>query len=156
MNDHLMGADVLGYPDIRISAFEIFGFFRIFCYCGRHFRPRKLKLGVNAHLIGVDVLGSPDIRISASRFFRIFGPYKAILKARMVKLVVDDPLKGADVLGYPDYRISASGFFGYLSLTVILEARVISIFVEGSSAEKLRFLFTSNATAENFWAVNKI
>ena len=27
VNDHLMGADVLGYPDIRISAFEIFGFF---------------------------------------------------------------------------------------------------------------------------------
>ena len=72
MNDHIMGADVLGYPDIRISAFEIFGFFRIFCYCGRHFRPRKLKLGVNAHLIGADVLGYPDIRIFASRFFRPF------------------------------------------------------------------------------------
>ena len=69
MNDHLMGADVLGYPDIRISAFEIFGFFRIFCYCGLHFRPRKLKLGVNAHLMGADVLGYPDIRISASGFF---------------------------------------------------------------------------------------
>ena len=27
VNDHLIGADVLGYPDIRISAFEIFGFF---------------------------------------------------------------------------------------------------------------------------------
>ena len=67
--------------------------------------------------MGADDLGYPDIRISASRFFRIFGPYKAILKARMVKLVVDDPLKGADVLGYPDSRISASGFFGYLALT---------------------------------------
>ena len=57
---------------------------------------------MNAHLLGADVLGYLDIRISASGFFRIFGPYKAILKARMVKLVVDDPLKGADVLGYPD------------------------------------------------------
>ena len=27
VKDHLIGADVLGYPDIRISAFEIFGFF---------------------------------------------------------------------------------------------------------------------------------
>ena len=98
---------------IRISAFEIFGFFRIFCYCGRHFRPRKLKLGVNAHLMVADIRA---IRISASRFFRISGPNKAILKARMVKLVVDDPLKGADDLGYPDFQISASGFFGYLSL----------------------------------------
>ena len=30
VNDHLMGADVLGYPDIRISGFEIFGFFSDF------------------------------------------------------------------------------------------------------------------------------
>ena len=89
MNDHLMGADVLGYPDIRISAFEIFGFFRIFCYCGycwRHFRPRKLKLGVNVHLIGADVLGYPDICI---RIFRIFGPYTVILKDRKLKLGVN-------------------------------------------------------------------
>ena len=27
VNDHLMGAGKMGYPDIRISAFEIFGFF---------------------------------------------------------------------------------------------------------------------------------
>ena len=97
MNDHLMGADVLGYPDIRISAFEIFGFFRIFCYCGRHFRPRKLKLGVNAHLMSADVLDYPDIGISASRFFRIFGPYTAILKARRLKIGMNDHLKGTNV-----------------------------------------------------------
>ena len=63
MNDHLMGADVLGYPDIRISAFEIFGFFRIFCYCGLHFRPRKLKLGEGRIWTLADVIDYSDIRI---------------------------------------------------------------------------------------------
>ena len=75
VNDHLMGADVLGYPDIRISAFEIFDFFRIFCYCGRHFQPRTLTLGVNAHSPhgcgGFGLSGYPDICI---QIFRIFGP----------------------------------------------------------------------------------
>ena len=73
VNDHLMGADVLGYPDIRISAFEIFGFFRIFGYCGRHFQTRKLKLGVNDQLIGANVLGYPDIWVSNFENFRFFG-----------------------------------------------------------------------------------
>ena len=63
MNDHLMGADVLGYPDIRISAFEIFGFFRILCLCGLNFEASMLKLGVNENHMGSDVLDYSDIRI---------------------------------------------------------------------------------------------
>ena len=54
MNDHLMGADVLGYPDIRIAAFEIFGFFLIFGICGLNFEAILLKLGVNDDHIGPD------------------------------------------------------------------------------------------------------
>ena len=61
MNDHLMGADVLGYPDIRISAFEIFGFFRIFASYSHYFQAFMLKLGVNDHHMSVDALGYPDI-----------------------------------------------------------------------------------------------
>ena len=82
MNDHLMGADVLGYPDIRISAFEIFGFFRIFGYCSRHFQTRKLKLGENHVGTLPDVLGYSDIRISGFLDNRIFGPQSHILRAR--------------------------------------------------------------------------
>ena len=62
VNDHLMGADVLGYPDIRISAFEIFGFFWIFGSCSHNFQAIMLKLGGNDHLMGADVIGYPDIR----------------------------------------------------------------------------------------------
>ena len=47
VNDHLMGAGDLGYPDIRISAFEIFGFFRKFGSCSYNFQAIMLKLGVN-------------------------------------------------------------------------------------------------------------
>ena len=82
VNDHLMGADVLGYPDIRISAFEIFGFFRIFGYCSRHFQTRKLKLGENHVGTLADVLGYSDIRISGFSDNRIFGPQSHILRAR--------------------------------------------------------------------------
>ena len=64
VNDHLMGADVLGYPDIRISAFEIFGFFRILGLCGLNFEAIMLKLGVNDNHMGPDVLCHLDIRIS--------------------------------------------------------------------------------------------
>ena len=61
MNDHLMGADVMGYPDIRISAFEIFGFFRILGPCSLNFKAIMLKLGVNDHLMGAGDMGYPDI-----------------------------------------------------------------------------------------------
>ena len=72
VNDHLMGADVLGYPDIQISGFEIFGLFRIFGPCGLNFRAIMLKLGVNDHLMGAGDMGYPDIRF---RNFRIFFGY---------------------------------------------------------------------------------
>ena len=75
VNDHLMGAGKIGYPDIRISAFEIFGFFRIFCPCDLNFEAIVVKIGVNDHLIGTDVSGYPDIRISA---FEIFGFFSDI------------------------------------------------------------------------------
>ena len=61
VNDHLMGAGDMGYPDIRISAFEIFGYFRIFGSCSFNFQAIVLKLGVNDHHMSVDVLGYPDI-----------------------------------------------------------------------------------------------
>ena len=64
MNDHLMGAGDMGYPDIRISAFEIFGFFRILGPCGLNFEAIMLKLGVNDNHMGPDVLCYSDIRIS--------------------------------------------------------------------------------------------
>ena len=73
VNDHLMGADVLGYPDIRISGFEIFGFFRILGPCGLNFKAIILKLGENDHLLVADVMGYSDIRISA---FEIFGFFR--------------------------------------------------------------------------------
>ena len=69
MNDQLMGADVLGYPDIRISAFEIFGFFRIFGSRSHNFQAIMLKLGVNDHHMSAGVLGYPNIRISAFEIF---------------------------------------------------------------------------------------
>ena len=49
----------MGYPNIRISAFEIFGFFRIFGSCSYNFQAIMLKLGVNDHHMSVDVLGYP-------------------------------------------------------------------------------------------------
>ena len=61
VNDLLMGAGDMGYPDIRISAFGIFGFFRIFGSCSYNFQAIVLKLGVNNHHMSVDVLGYPDI-----------------------------------------------------------------------------------------------
>ena len=76
MNDHLMGAGDMGYPDIRISPFEIFGFFRILGPCGRNFQAIMLKLGVNDHLRVADDLGYSDIRISA---FEIFGFFRILL-----------------------------------------------------------------------------
>ena len=69
VNDHLIGADVMGYPDIRISAFEIFGYFRILGPCGHNFKAIMLKLGVNDHHMSVDVLGYSDIRISTFEIF---------------------------------------------------------------------------------------
>ena len=75
MNDHLIGADVLGYPDIRISAFEIFGFFRIFCSCSYNFQAIMLKLGVNDHHMSVDELGYPDICFLNFWIFSDFRPF---------------------------------------------------------------------------------
>ena len=63
VNDHLMGAGNMGYPDIRKSTFEIFGFFRILSPCGLNFEATMVKLGVNDHLIVTDVSGYPDIHI---------------------------------------------------------------------------------------------
>ena len=69
MDDHLKGANVLGYPAIRIFAFasavpcvvaNLEMMINDFC---------KLKLGMDDHLKGTNVLGYPDIRISASGFF---------------------------------------------------------------------------------------
>ena len=76
VNDHLMGAGDMGYPDIRISAFEIFGFFRIFGSCSYNFQAIMLKLGVNDHHMSVDVLGYPDIRISAFEIFGFFSDFR--------------------------------------------------------------------------------
>ena len=75
VNDHLMGADVFGYPDIRISAFEIFGFFRILGPCDLNFKAIMLKLGVNHHLIGADVSGNSDIRILSFEIFRFLADF---------------------------------------------------------------------------------
>ena len=85
-----MGADVLGYSDIRISTSGFFGYWAIH---GHSFQARMLKLGMNDHLMGLDVLGSPDIRISAFEifgFFRILGLCGINFEAIMLKLVVDD------------------------------------------------------------------
>ena len=48
---------------IRISTFEIFGFFRILGPSGLNLKDIMLKLGVNDHLMGADVSGNSDIRI---------------------------------------------------------------------------------------------
>ena len=53
-----MGAGNMGYPDIRISAFEIFGFFRIFGSYSHNFQGTMLKLCVNDHFMVADVLGN--------------------------------------------------------------------------------------------------
>ena len=66
MDDHLKGADVIGYPDIRISGFSDN---RIFGPQSHILRARMLKLSMNDHLKGADVIGYLDIRISASGFF---------------------------------------------------------------------------------------
>ena len=76
VNDHHMSVDVLGYPDIRISAFEIFGFFRILGPSGLNFKAVMFKLGVNHHLIGADASGNSDIRIFS---FEIFGFFSVFL-----------------------------------------------------------------------------
>ena len=46
MNDHLMGADVLGYPDIRFWNFRILGLFFI------NFEATMLKLCVDDNHMG--------------------------------------------------------------------------------------------------------
>ena len=61
MDDHLKGADVIGYPDIRISGFSDN---RIFGPQSHILRARKLKLGENHVGTCADVLGYSDIRIS--------------------------------------------------------------------------------------------
>ena len=78
VNDHLMGADVTGYQDIRISAFEIFGFFPIVGPCGLNFEAIIVKLGVNDYLIGTDVSGHPDIWISAFEIFGFFLDFRPL------------------------------------------------------------------------------
>ena len=45
MDDHLKGADVIGYPDIRI--------FRIFGPYTAILKARKLKLGMDDYLKGI-------------------------------------------------------------------------------------------------------
>ena len=69
---------------IRISGFEIFGFFRILGPCGHNLEAIMLKLGVNDHLMGPGHMGHPDIRISALEifgfFFRFYAPVVSILK----------------------------------------------------------------------------
>ena len=60
MDDHLKVADAIGYPDIRIRIFRIFGSNIAIL------KARKLELGMGDHLKGANVLGYLDIRISAS------------------------------------------------------------------------------------------
>ena len=57
VNAHLMGADVLGYPYIRISASN---FFRILGPYKAILKARMVKLVVDDPLKGADVLGYPD------------------------------------------------------------------------------------------------
>ena len=80
MDDHLKGADVIGYPDIRISGFSDN---RIFVSQSHILRARKLKLGENHVGTCPDVLGYSDI----------FRPQRHILRTR-------------NLLGYLDIRIS--------------------------------------------------
>ena len=98
---------------IRISGFEIFGFFRILGPCGLNFNAIILKLGENDHLLVADVMGYSDIRISGYPllkfsdffgFFRILGPCELNFKAIMLKIAMNDHLMGADVLSYLDIR----------------------------------------------------
>ena len=85
MDDHLKGANDLGYPDIRIRIFQIFGPYKAI-----------LKAGMDDHLKGTNVLWYPHPDFSDN------GPNTAILKARKVKLGVNDPFQGMGGFGYPD------------------------------------------------------
>ena len=107
MNDHLNGADVFSYPDIRISEKKIHPFFALdasFWKLGSSnltwMIPWRLLM-----ILTIRISGYLNIRI---RIFWIFDPYTAISKARKLKLGMDDHLKGTNALGYPDIRISAS------------------------------------------------
>ena len=60
MYDHFKGANLLGYPDIRIWIFWMFGPYTAIL------KARKLKLGMDDHVKGANDLGYLDIRISAS------------------------------------------------------------------------------------------
>ena len=120
VNDHLIGADVLGYPDIRISAFEIFGFLRILGPCDLNFKAIMLKLGVNNHLMGADVPGYSDIRISA---FEIVGFFALISvfskgKANAVGHVYQIPLR-AQRATYTDRSVKNGRILGANSATCI-------------------------------------
>ena len=87
MDDHLKSTNVLGYPDIRISAFEILGFFQILGPCGLNFPAIMLTLGVNDHFMGADVMGYPDIQISTFRIIKFQAPVASFLKLLCSNLV---------------------------------------------------------------------
>ena len=79
VNDHLLSVDVLGYPDIRISAFEIFGFFRILGHSDLNLKAIMLKLGVNDHLKAANVIrisGYPLLKfLDFYRFFALMSVF---------------------------------------------------------------------------------
>ena len=90
VNDHLMGADVLGYPDIRISGFEIFGFFRILGPCGPiskllYSNLVRMIISWLRMLWAIRISGYPLLKISD--FFGYLDPIAIIFKVQCLNFV---------------------------------------------------------------------